>query len=167
MRIVRLSVCCLALAAGAAYAATLNVADRNFMSTAARTDMTEAHEGQMAEKEGMRKEVKDLAKAMIQDHTESYEHLTELAAKTGVSIPKAISGKGPSIQRLMHVKGAGFDHRFAEEEVMEGRQTIALFKREAAHGQEADIKAYATKTLPVLEKDLELAEQCAKTAKRS
>jgi hypothetical protein len=66
---------------------------------AARTDMTEAHEGQMAENQASSAGVKDLGKTLVQDHMQSYEELTALAAKTGVSIPKGINnGKktGPS-----------------------------------------------------------------------
>lgn len=77
--------CGLALltAAGVANAASLSNADKQFMIMAAKTDMTEAHEGQMAGNQARRADVKDFAKTLVQDHTESYQHLTELAAKAG------------------------------------------------------------------------------------
>lgn len=155
-------------AAGIAYAASSSNADRQFMTTAAKTDMTEAHEGQMAENQARRPDVKDFAKTLDQDHTESYEHLTELSAKTGVSIPKGINtGKDRTIQRLVHLKGDRFDRQFARDEIAAHRQAIAAFRHEAAHGQDADVKAYATKMIPVLEKHLHLAEECAKPARHN
>ncbi len=86
------SACCFALigAAGVACAATLSQADKQFMIMAAKTDMTEAHEGQIAEHQATRADVKNFATTLVQDHTESYRRLSELSAKTGVSIPKGI-----------------------------------------------------------------------------
>ena len=108
--------------------------------------MTEAHEGQMAEAKAWRADVETLAKTLVQDHTESYEHLTELAAKTGVTIPKGIdTAKDPIVKQLGRLKGASFDYQFAKDEV----------------------KAYASKMIPILSKDLHLAEECVRPAAHS
>lgn len=159
---------CLALlgAVGIIYAATLNITDKRFLITTAKADMTEAHEGQMAESQAVRVDVRDFAATMVQDHTNSYEQLTELASKYGVSIPKGIdSSKVRPIEQLARLKGSRFDRDFSADEVVAHRQELMAFKREAAHGNDADVKAYAGKMLPVLEKDLRLAEECAR-AKR-
>jgi putative membrane protein len=160
--------CCLAFFAAPAPAATVSNADKQFMITAAKTDMTEAHEGQMAENQASRTEVKDFAKTLVQDHTESYAHLTELASKTGVSIPKGINtGKDRTIQELVHLKGASFDRAFERDEIASHRRALQIFKREAAQAQDPDVKAYATGKIPILEKHLHLAEECAKPAKHT
>jgi putative membrane protein len=160
--------CCLALFAVRGHAATLSNADKQFMIMAAKTDMTEAHIGQMAENQANRPEVKDLAKALVQDHTESYARLVDLAGRTGVSIPKGINtGKDPAIQLLGHLKGASFDRTFERDEIASHRRALEIFKREAANAQDPDVKAYATSKIPVLQKHLHLAEECAKPAKRS
>lgn len=162
------SACCLIIFTAAGYSATLNNADKQFIMTAARTDMTEAHEGQIAENQAGRAEVKDFAKALVQDHTESYVQLSELAGKIGVSIPKAINtGKDRTIQELMNLKGDRFDRAFERDEIASHRRALEIFKREAAQAKDPDVKAYATGTIPVLEKHLHLAEECAKPAKRS
>jgi len=141
------------------YAASLNSADRQFLIMAAKADMTEAHEGQMAETRAGRADVKELGKTLSQDHTESYERLTALAAKTGISIPKGINvSRDRTIEALARLKGTQFDRAFARDEVGAHRQAIAMFKREAEHGQDPDVKAYASKMVPVLEKHLQLAE---------
>ena len=67
--------------AGAACAAPLNNADKQFLIMAARTDMIEAHEGQMAENQANRADVKDFGKTLVQDHTQSYEQLTALSGQ--------------------------------------------------------------------------------------
>ena len=162
--------CCLIVltASGIAYAASLSKVDKQFMITAAKTDMTEAHEGQMAENQALRTDIKDFAKTLVKDHTKSYQRLTKLAAETGVSIPNGIDGaKDPTIQRLGRLKGDRFEREFARDEIAAHRQAIAIFKREASHGQNAEVKAYATEMIPVLEKHLHLAEDMAKPARHS
>jgi putative membrane protein len=158
----------LLVAGGTMYAESLSKTDDQFLTMAAKTDMTEAHEGEMAESQADRSDVKELAKTIVRDHTDSYHQLTELANKTGASIPKGIDiRKDHTIVQLVHLKGASFDRQFAKDEIAAHRQAIAAFKREAEHGQNADLKAYATKMIPILEKHLHLAEDCAKPTKRS
>jgi putative membrane protein len=160
--------CALFAAAGVANVGSISTADKDFMIMAARADMTEAHEGQVFENRTDRADIKAFAKTLDQDHTKAYEELTELASKTGVSIPKGIDvAKDPAFEHLVHLKGERFDHAFAADEVAAHRHAIAMFKREAEHGKDAEVKAYAAKMVPVLEKHLRLAEEIAKPAKRS
>ena len=162
--------CCLVLLASAtvAYAASSSNPDKQFLIVAAKTDMTEAQEGQMAEAKAWRADVKGLAKTLVQDHTESYEHLTALAAKTGVTIPKGIdTAKDPIVRQLGRLKGASFDYQFARDEAAANRMAIAAFKQEAAHGKDAEVKAYANKMIPILSKELHLAEECVRPAAHS
>lgn len=145
--------------AAAAYCASLGTADRQFMTMAARANMTEAHEGQMAEAQASQAQVKDFGRTLVQDHTDAYVRLSEVAAKTGVSIPKGINtGRDRTIQQLTHLKGAAFDRQFARDEIAAHRQAVAAFKREADHGSNPDVKEYASKMVPTLEKHLQLAE---------
>jgi putative membrane protein len=157
-----------ALGAGMAAAGSLSSADRQFMVTAAKANMTEAHEAQLCETQANRADLKAFAKTLDQDHTTAYQQLTELAVKTGVSIPKGIDiSKDQGYEHLTHLKGDRFDREFAGHEITAHRHAIAEFRREADHGTDADVKAYAAKMVPVLEKHLKLAEQCTKSAKRS
>ena len=160
---------CLALAGGlTVWAATPSHADKQFMVTAAKMNMIEAHEGQMAENQGVTDGVKQLGKTLEQDHNEAYRQLQALASKTGVSIPDGIdSARIATLEQLENLKGASFDQTFIRDEITAHRQAIAEFKREADRGADPDAKAYARQTIPVLEKHLSLAEQCAKSSKHS
>jgi putative membrane protein len=170
VRSIALATGCVALLAltGTTYGASLSNADKQFLIMASKTDMTEAHEGKLAEDQATSQAVKDLGKTLVEDHTESYRQLTALASKTGVSIETGIdASKDRTIQQLTHLKGDRFDREFAKDELAAHRQAIAVYKREAEHGQDADIKEYASKMIPVLEKHLHLAEECAKPSKHS
>lgn len=164
------STCVLALLAGTTiiHAATLSSTDKQFLITAARTDMIEAHEGQMAEDQAQQADIKDLGKTLVQDHTQSYEELTALAAKTGVSIPTGINtAREATIEQLARLKGNSFDRAFDRDEIAAHKRLVASFKREAEHAKDPDVKAYATKMIPVVEKHLKLAEDCAKPVKKT
>jgi putative membrane protein len=62
------------------------------------------------------------------------------------------------------LKGAAFDRRYAREMVAGHTKAITEYKRAAQDAQNADIKAYATQTLPTLEKHLQAAKDLAKPA---
>lgn len=157
----------LLVAVGLPAAATLSKGDEAFLKMAAEANMTEAHVGQVAAQQGTLQGVKDLGQTMVTDHTDAYQELTELADKLGVTIPKGIDiAKDRAIERLIHMKGASFDRDFARLEVASHREAIAAFQRESEHGDNADIRAYAKKTIPVLEKHLHMAEEILKTGPR-
>ncbi len=159
------AVLALVAAAVPAYSA-MSSADKQFLINAAKIDMTEAHEGQMAEDRAGKSDVKDLGKTLVTDHTQDYEQLTALAAKTGVTIPKGINtAKVPTIEQLNHLKGATFDRQFTRDEVADHQRALASFKHESEHGQNPDVKAYAASMIPTLQKHLQLAEQCEKAKK--
>lgn len=160
--------CCFVMTGGLAMAqpAKLSTGDKSFLKMAAESNMTEAHLGQMAESQASETTVKTLGKTLDQDHTQAYEALQDVATKTGQTIPNGIDvSKDPAIKRLMNLKGTAFDRDFLRHEIQDHQKTIAQFKREAEHGENPDIKAYADKTLPTLENHLRQAEDLAKSAK--
>lgn len=144
-------------------AASVSKQDAAFMKMAAEADMVCAHIGQMAEDSGANTAVKDLGKTLVQDHTANYQELTELASKTGESIPKAIEKRDTGeIVQLNRVKGKAFDRAFLSHEVADHEKLVKAFKAEAEHGENADIKAFAAKALPTVEGHLHEAEDLAK-----
>lgn len=170
VRTIDIGLCSIALlaVAGIAQAARLSNTDEQFMLMAAKADMSEAHEAQMAEIQANRADVKAFAKTLDQDHRKSYEELTELAAHVGITIPKGIdAAKDPTVEHLLILKGNQFDHQFVKDEIASRRHAIVVFKRETERGRDAGLKAYATSMIPVLEKELHLVEECSKPAKRS
>jgi putative membrane protein len=45
--------------------------------------------------------------------------------------------------------------------VTDHQRALAAFKREASAGRDPDVKAYASRMIPTLEKHLKLAQDCA------
>ena len=137
--------------------------DAEFIKMAAEADMTTAHLGRDAQDRGATDKVKDFGKTLVLDHTTDYQSLTQLAATTGETIPKAIDNRDDrSIASLDHYKGKTFDRAFLNHESVEHEKLIQAFKTEAEHGQNSAIKAYATKALPVIERHLHDAQDLLK-----
>lgn len=164
LRITALAAACLCVAwAQATASGSLSKADKQFMNLAATDNMTEAHLGQMAEAQAADPGLKTFGQTLTQDHTTAYEELTALSSKTGESIPKGINvGKDAAIQQLTRLKGAAFDRRFLQHEIQDHEKAIAAFRREAEHGENPDVKAYAQKVLPTLQQHLQKAQELAK-----
>ena len=55
--------------------------------------------------------------------------------------------------------GAAFDAAFKTKMVADHEKVIKLFTTESTSGKDADLKAFATKTLPTLKHHLEMAKQ--------
>lgn len=158
-------VCCFALCCVPVFAqgGTVSKADQDFLKMAAETDMTEAHMGQMAQEQASAQGVKDLGQMYIQDHTKDYQTVSQLAAKVGATVPNGIdAAKVAPIRGVAHLKGKSFDRRFIQESISGHEKAIAAYKKESEHGDNADIKAYATQTLPTLEEHLHKAQDLKK-----
>jgi putative membrane protein len=157
-------VCCCALASftGVAQASNLSSADKQFVRMAAEANMTEANMAQMAEKDATKQDVKDYARKLEQDHSQAYSDLLDLSQKIGQPIPRGINiRRNASATQLMHMKGDGFDRAYVKDEIQDHEKAVAMFQREADHGTDPDVKAYATKVLPTLHEHLEKAKELA------
>jgi putative membrane protein len=156
---------CCALSGVLAFAQATAAADtgQKFLDMAAQIDMTEAHLGQLAADQASAQNVKDFAQMLVTDHTNDYTQLGTIATKAGLTVPKGLDAQHDKmIAPFEKLKGAAFDRRFAHEMVAGHQKAIAAYKKEAETGQNADLKAYASQTLPTLEKHLQAAEDLAK-----
>jgi putative membrane protein len=137
--------------------------DKQFLRTVAISDMTEAHLGEMAQSSAAKAPVKDFGQMIAKDETQDYEQLTVLANKCGETIPKGIDArKNPAIRTLMQAKGNNFDRNFLHDEIADQRRIIAAFQREAARGENADIKAWAGKVVAERQQELQKAQSLAR-----
>lgn len=136
---------------------------QEFVDFAGQTDMTEAHAGQLAQQNGESQAVKDYGQMLTTDHTSNYDQLTAAATKANLNVPKGIdSAHWAMVAPLEKMKGHAFDHKFITMMIAGHEAAIAKFKKEAADGQNADIKAYAEATIPVLQKHLDDAKALEK-----
>ncbi|KJH69950.1 DUF4142 domain-containing protein [Aliterella atlantica] len=140
---------------------SLSQVDREFMVKAAQGGMAEVQYGQIALQRASSSTVRQYAQRMIQEHTKANNELMALAKAKGVNLPKTIGKKNEKLkQRLSQLSGARFDREYMKEAGVKSHEEQAkLFERQVERGQNPDVIAFASKTLPVVQKHLQQAEQ--------
>lgn len=135
---------------------TSMAADREFLMEAASGGMMEVQLGKLAQANASSAGVKEFGRMMVTDHTKANTELKVIAAKKNVTVPAAPAEKEQKhIDELKSKKGADFDKAYVEMMVDDHKEDISKFQDETTKGNDADVKAFATKTLPVLNKHLE------------
>jgi len=146
------------LVAGPAMA-TLSATDRTFAQKAAAGGLAEVSLGQLAQQNASSQQVKDFGQRMVTDHSQANEELQQIAQTENLTLPTAPDSKDQALQkRLSGLNGTAFDAAYTQDMVRDHQQDIAEFKREAQSGQDPALKAFAQKTLPVLQQHLQMAQ---------
>ena len=132
----------------------LSATDRTFMMQAAKDGMKEVHMGQMAAQQGQSDEVKKLGRQIAADHQKANQQLMAIAAKKGVKPDTRTTEHGMSKRDMQN-----FDQAWIGMMINDHQKDIALFQRQAQQGADPELKAFAKKTLPVLQKHLKMVQQ--------
>ena len=143
---------------------SLSRADEGFVSQAAQNGHAEVEASKLAMEKASNPKVKEFAKQMIEDHTKANDELKALAMSKGVELPDGPSllQKGKSKLMLSTADGEDFDRRYAESMGVEAHEdNIELFEKASKEAEDADVKAYAQKTLPKLQEHLKMARELA------
>ncbi|GAA0749907.1 DUF4142 domain-containing protein [Ideonella azotifigens] len=150
----------LLLASGLAMAAdSLSHADSSFMKDAAKAGNGEIEASQLAQTKAKRDDVKAFAAQMIKDHTATADELKALAASKNVTLSdKASLGKRTKLELIKVGDDDKFDQRYVESFGVKAHEdTVKLFQKASTDAKDADVKAFAVKTLPALQHHLEMA----------
>jgi len=134
--------------------------DLQFMKDAAQSGMAEVKMGELASSNAESQPVKDLAQKIVTDHKKANEELKQLAMKKTVTLPDAVTEQQKTmLQHLTGLKGREFDTAFKQHAVENHQKSVDKFKTASEKAKDADIKAFAAKTLPTLQQHLALAKQ--------
>ncbi len=126
-----------------------------FAEKAAKDGMAEVVMGQLAQREASSPEVKALGEMLEKDHSKANDQLKSLAQKKGMTLPGDMgAAKMASIVALGFLEGHEFDMMFLDMCQMDHEKAVDMFKSTAQSDSDADIKAFAAKTLRTLEDHL-------------
>lgn len=145
-------------------------AAKDFVTFAAMSDMFEIKTGEMAKKQAASDAARQLGQMLVKDHSASSRKLMKLAkaAKLDVKPPAALDQRHQVIaDSLKDANGAGFDPAFAQAQVQAHQEAIALFEAYGKNGDNAELKAFATKGLPKLKKHLAMAQKVEASAPKT
>jgi len=104
---------------------------------------------------------------MVTDHSKANDDLKALSSKKGMTPPSGLDGASQATKdKLSRLNGADFDHAYMQDMVKDHQKDIAEFQKEADHGSDPDVKAFASKTLPTLQDHLRMAQDTLAAVKK-
>ena len=154
----KLLIAAAALAAAVAAQAQVSKKDQDFMTRAAAGGLYEVQAGTLAQEKGRSPTVKSFGEMLVKDHSAANDELKALASAKGVTLPGAVpADKKKRLDKI--AKAKDFDKEFVDEVgVDDHKKDIQLFEKASKDADDAEVKAFATKTLPTLKAHREHAE---------
>jgi putative membrane protein len=114
--------------------------DKEFVMKAAQGGMAEVTMGNLASSGGSNADVKAFGQRMVTDHSKANDELKSLATAKGLALPSDV----------------GKEHQEAIDKL--GKLTGKDFEKASQDAKDADLKAWAGKTLPILQDHLKMAK---------
>ncbi len=145
---------------GTGTTASLSREDREFMTKAAFGGMYEVMLGQQIEKKATHPDVRAFAAKMVADHGKANEELKGLGAKKGFTVPAQLDADHrEDLEELTRLTGAELDKKYIDEMVDDHEDDVEEFRDASKEAKDADVRAWAAKTLPILEGHLAEAKK--------
>lgn len=130
--------------------------DAKFATAAANGGMAEVALGKLALTKTANAKIKDFATMMVADHGKANDELMALAKSKNITLPATVDADHQKkMDDLTKLNGKDFDKAYVDAMVDGHKKTLDLMKEEAKDGKDADLKAFAGKTAPVVQMHLE------------
>jgi putative membrane protein len=146
---------------GAAFAATSNY----FVDSAAAGGIAEVETSRLALEKSSSADIKAFANMMITDHSKANDELAALAKKHDIKVPDSTTLVKQAKEKILDLRDESFDAAYANNQVKAHEDTLSLFKKEADTVTDdrtkgaTELKGFAQKMLPALEKHLDMAKK--------
>ena len=129
-----------------------------FVPAAAIGNRYEIKAGQIAEQRAQSPQVKDLARMMVEDHTQIGQQMHQTLASAGASVtpPADLDDRRKGMLQNLRAAGASdFDLAYLHQQLAAHIEVLALMNRYASGGDNAALKALAAKTAPLIQHHLD------------
>ena len=131
-------------------------ADEEFANKAAIGGMAEVALGKLALTKTSNADIKKFAQMMVDDHGKANDELKQVAQKKNISLPPTVDAEHQAkLDSLGKLSGTNFDSAYVNLMVDGHEKTLTLMQDEASNGKDADLKAFAAKTAPVVKTHLD------------
>ena len=136
-----------------ATSSTLASDDKTFAEKALSGGRFEVESSRIALEKAYSGKIRDFANMMIADHGQANQELENLARQKGVSVPTTLDADAQAkVDELRQLDGDPFDKRYREMQIDAHDEAIRLFQKASRDAQDRDVRSFATKTLPTLQK---------------
>ena len=156
-----LMVMALATATGAQQSSSSTASgDNGFAMKAGQANLAEVELGKLALQKTMKDDVKAFAQQMVDDHGKALDELKGIAGKKNITLPTELDAEHKTLSdKLSKLSGAEFDRAYMQAMVDGHRKVAGDFRTESKSGKDAELKAWAGKTLPTVEAHLKHAQK--------
>jgi len=82
-----------------------------------------------------------------------------VASSKGITLPTTLDEKHQKeLTKMSAMSGAEFDRAYSKLMLSDHTKDVSEFEKQSTKGTDADLKAFASKTLPTLQEHLQLAK---------
>ena len=134
----------------------------DFVQKAAMSDMYEIEAGKIAIQKAQSDTVKTFGQMMVDAHSKTTEELKGIvqSGNIKVDLPTKLDSKHQKlVDDLNSASNVSFDKTYAEQQVDGHEDAEDLFEKYAKRGDNAALKQFAQKTLPVIQQHLAEAKK--------
>jgi putative membrane protein len=145
---------------GAAASSPSTSPDQDFVTKAAQGNSAEVALGQIVVGKTKNPAVKQFAQMMVKDHTAALNELQELAQSKNLNFNDDLPADAQSLQtKLSGDTGKQLDKDYMDSMLEDHQKDVQEFTDQSQKAKDPDLKQWAAKTLPILQKHLEKAQQ--------
>ncbi|HEX8374236.1 MAG TPA: DUF4142 domain-containing protein [Geminicoccaceae bacterium] len=136
-------------------ASSLSAVDRAFVAQAAYGSLAEAALGRLASTQAGSDSVREFGRMMVDTHGRINEELVAVASKKGVAPPTAPDpGRQAVSAMLAQLSGPAFDRQYVPQQLADHEAELAVLQGQMKYGQDADLRAFAQRTAPEVERHI-------------
>ncbi|WP_291910405.1 DUF4142 domain-containing protein [Chitinophaga sp. CB10] len=122
-----------------------------FAVKAANGGLLEVAMGKLAQEKATNPRVKEFGNMMVNDHTKANDELKALATSKNITLPASLNPEDQKhIDELAKKSGKDFDKEYMKMMVDDHDHDVKAFEDASKDLTDADLKAFATNTLPTL-----------------
>jgi len=134
------------------------MSDSAWVTNIAKDGMAEIELGKLAASKASSDDVKKFGQRMADDHSKANDELKSIAQDKNITLPSDLDPKATALRdRLSKLSGEAFDRAYMRDMVADHQKAVSAFRMESKSGKDADVKAWAAKTLPTIEDHLKMA----------
>ncbi|MEJ5996297.1 DUF4142 domain-containing protein [Pedobacter sp. Du54] len=131
-------------------------ADAEFATKSAAAGMAEVELGKLALTKATNSQVKEFASMMVSDHGKANEELMAIATAKNITLPASLDEDHQKMWDELNAKtGTDFDKKYVDDMVNGHKKVVDLMEKQAKDGEDADLKAFAAKTAPIVKAHLD------------
>lgn len=127
----------------------------SFLTDVIEGGNTEVALGKLAQTQSKNPDIKKFGQMLVTDHSKANQEAMALAKKMNINAPTGMGSHQSTYDKLKGLTGDDFDREFVEDMVSDHEKDVSTFQKESQNSSDADVKAFAAKTLPVLQKHLD------------